>query len=351
MTTPPREPESGFRLFGKGAPPSPGLTMLADLMNNHLDPGYAAAARRREIGEPPSGLATRTRGVLTVACAAAIGIILAIAYRETVATAPAAAVTRDALSAEIRRAQNHTDDLQRTADKRREQVAAAQDSAVSDSSSGRALTRRVRDAEALTGLGPVKGPGIVLQVSDGDPPRDPVTGATVGDAEAYLVQDGDLQRLTNAIWAAGAEAVAVDGQRLTALSAIRSAGSAVLVDFRPVDNPYTITAIGNSDDLYRQLLRAPAVRRFQTYVKDYKMGFELRRDDSLRLPAGPEPELRVAGPPKPSASGAPGASPSTSTGAAASTPPPGESPPGESPSPSVTPGPAPSSSSSSGGAD
>ncbi|TQS39546.1 DUF881 domain-containing protein [Cryptosporangium phraense] len=334
MTTPPRETETGFRLFGKGAPPSPGLTMLADLMNNHLDPGYAAAARRRETGEPPSRFATRSRGVLTIACAAVIGVILAIAYRETVATAPAAAVTRDALTAEIGRAQDDTDALQRTADQRREQVAAAQDSAVSNSSSGRALTRRVRDAEALTGLGPVKGPGIVMQVSDGEPPRDPVTGAEVGDAEAYLVQDTDLQLLANAIWAAGAEAIAVDGQRLTALSAIRSAGSAVLVDFRPVDNPYTITAVGDSDDLYRQLLRAPAVRRFQTYVKDYKMGFDLRREDSLRLPAGPEPELRVAAPPSPSSSGAPGASPTTSTGAAASTPPP------DSPSPS-----------SSGGAD
>ena len=328
-TSPPdRKDHPGFRLFGKDAPPSPGLTMLADLMNNHLDPGYAAAARRRETGEPPSRLARRSRSLLTTVCAAVIGIVLAIAYRETVATAPAAEKTRTALAGEIRRAQTTTDDLQKQADQRREEVAEAQDSAVANSSDGRALSRRVRDTEAATGLLPVTGPGIVLEISDGEPTRDPVTGATVGDAEAFLVQDTDLQLLANAVWASGAEAVAIDGQRLTALSAIRSAGSAVLVDFRPVDNPYTITAIGNADELYRKLLRAPAVRRFQTYVKDYKMGFDLHRDDELRLPAGSEPELRAAAPPAPSASAAPGGSPSTSTGPAASTPPPSNAPGG-----------------------
>ncbi|SHN47462.1 DUF881 domain-containing protein [Cryptosporangium aurantiacum] len=346
-------PETGFRLFGKGAPPSPGLTMLADLMNNHLDPGYAEAARRRENGEPPSRLASRSRGGLTLLCAALIGVVLAVAYREAVATAPEAAETREALTAEVRRAQTRTDELQQLADRRREEVAAAQDAAVADSSTGRALSRRVRDAEAMTGVAPVTGPGIVLEVSDGEPTRDPVTGATVGDAEAFLVQDGDLQSLANAVWAAGAEAVAIDGQRLTALSTIRSAGSAVLVDFRPVDNPYTITAVGDADALYRALLRAPAVRRFQAYVKDYKMGLDLRRDDELRLPAGPDPELREAARPRAESS----ASPSTSTGPAASTPPPtptpsGGTPPTSSPT-STRPAAAPrvSPSSSAGGAD
>ncbi|GAA3398459.1 DUF881 domain-containing protein [Cryptosporangium minutisporangium] len=349
--------DAGFRLFGKDAPPSPGLTMLADLMNNHLDPGYAAAAQRRETGEPPSRLTARGRRALTAVCAAVIGVVLAVAYRETVATAPQAAETRDALAAEVRRAQSRTDGLQRLADQRREEVAEAQDAAVANSSTGQALSRRIRDAEATTGLVPVTGPGIVLEVSDGEPTRDPVTGVTVGDAEAFLVQDGDLQTLANAVWAAGAEAVAIDGQRLTALSTIRSAGAAVLVDFRPVDNPYTITAIGDADALYRELLRAPAVRRFQSYVKDYKMGLDLRRDDELRLPAGPEPELREAARP---GSQAP-ASPSTSTGPAASTAPPaspspsGDTPPASSGSapPSTRPAATPrvSPSSDAGGAD
>ena len=46
--------------------------------------------------------------------------------------------------------------------------------------------------------------------------------------------DRDLQVIVNGLWAAGAEAIAVNGQRLTACSAIRSAGEAILVDFRPL---------------------------------------------------------------------------------------------------------------------
>ena len=54
------------------------------------------------------------------------------------------------------------------------------------------------------------------------------------------VLDRDLQELVNGLWAAGAEAVSVDGQRLTARTAIRSAGEAVLVDFRPLSPPYVV---------------------------------------------------------------------------------------------------------------
>ena len=314
--------------------------MLADLMNNHLDPGYAAAARRRETGEPPSRLASRSRSLLTLVCAAVIGVVLASAYRETAATAPDTTKTRDALIAEVRKARNDTDALQRGADARRKQVAAAQDTAIADSGTGQQLSREVRDAEATTGLSSVRGPGIVLEVADGEPTKDPVTGAVTSDPELSLVQDTDLQSMVNAVWAAGAEAVAIDGQRLTALSTIRSAGSAILVDFRPVDNPYTITAVGNADRLYRSLLRSAAVRRFQSYVRDYKMGFDLRRDGSLRLAAGPEPDLHAVRTPGPRASGASPAAggtptpntptpdtpapdtprPGTSTGDAASTP-------------------------------
>ena len=329
--------ESRFRLFGKGAPPSPGLTMLADLMNNHLDPGYAAAARRRETGEPPSRLANRGRSVLTLVCAAVIGLVLAAAYRETAATAPDTTKTRDALIAEVRKAQNDTDALQRSADERRKQVAAAQDAAVADGGTGQTLSRKVREAEALTGLSTVRGPGVVLQIADGEPTKDPVTGSITSDPQLSLVQDSDLQAMVNAVWAAGAEAVAIDGQRLTALSTIRSAGAAILVDFRPVDNPYTIIAVGSSDRLYRNLLRSVAVRQFQSYVKDYKMGFDLRRDDTLRLGAGPEPDLHAVrtptATPTPTAGRTP--SPGTSTGAAASTPPPNPTP--ASPSPSLSP--------------
>ena len=64
------------------------------------------------------------------------------------------------------------------------------------------------------------------------------------------VTDGDLQIAVNGLWAAGAEAGSINGQRLSATSAIRTAGSAVLSsDFRPLSPPYEITALGDPEAL------------------------------------------------------------------------------------------------------
>ncbi|MGO1341870.1 MAG: DUF881 domain-containing protein, partial [Cellulosimicrobium funkei] len=66
----------------------------------------------------------------------------------------------------------------------------------------------------------------------------------------------DLQRVVNALWAGGAEAVAINDQRLTGLSAIRSAGDAVLVDLQPLVGPYRVEAIGDPDAMRTSLLRS-----------------------------------------------------------------------------------------------
>ena len=56
--------------------------------------------------------------------------------------------------------------------------------------------------------------------------------------------DIDLQEVAQRALDAGAEAIAINGQRLTSTSTIRTAGGAILVDFRPVTGPYEVAAIG-----------------------------------------------------------------------------------------------------------
>ena len=285
--------------FGRGAPPSPGLAMLADLMNNHLDPGYAAAAARRRAGGPPS-VARRFEAALTLVCVAAVGVILSVGYRQTVAAAPETARARQALQEDLARRQADTDRLQREADVLRARVASAQDAALADDSTGQQEARRLRDAEAVTGLASVRGPGVVVEVADGPPPTDPVTGRPTGGENLARVQDRDLQDVVNALWHAGAEAISVDGQRLTATSAIRSAGEAILVDFRPVDSPYRVVAAGDADHVYRAFLDSATARRFRGFVAQYEMRFSVDRAGTVTLPAGQPPNLEYARGPSPS---------------------------------------------------
>ena len=57
----------------------------------------------------------------------------------------------------------------------------------------------------------------------------------------------DLQYVANGLWEAGAEAISINGQRLTSTSSIRFAGDAILVDYRPLARPYVVTALGDPD--------------------------------------------------------------------------------------------------------
>ena len=114
------------------------------------------------------------------------------------------------------------------------------------------------------------------------------------------MRDGDLQLVVNALWAAGAEAISINGQRLGPTTAIRFAGEAVLVDFRPVTNPYEISAIGDPDTLARQVPRQPRGESASPSVsKTFGLRFDFARKDELTLPAASIPELRIAVPEAP----------------------------------------------------
>ncbi len=98
---------------------------------------------------------------------------------------------------------------------------------------------RSRIEAGLTGM---KGPGVIVSMADS--PRTPPPG---GDPYFYIVHDVDLQALVNELWAAGAEAVSLNEQRIVARSSIRCVGPTVLVNGVRLAAPYTVKGIGPSD--------------------------------------------------------------------------------------------------------
>ena len=124
-----------------------------------------------------------------------------------------------------------------------------------------------------------------------------------GATGAGRVQDGDLQLVVNALWAAGAEAISINGQRLGPTTAIRFAGEAVLVDFRPVTNPYEISAIGDPDSLSAEFLASPEVGARAVISQTFGLRFEYAEEEELSVPAASVPELRSAASEDPDAPG------------------------------------------------
>jgi uncharacterized protein YlxW (UPF0749 family) len=268
------------------------MLLLRDLVEGSLDEGYARAAARRAAGEPPGrgGLWVLAVGLL------AVGLLLATAFAQTRARAGSAAQARDELVQEVQRREAQNERQQRQLDRERASVQRAQRAALALTGAGAALTRRLDDLEASTGAGEVTGPGMVVRVEDaGEPAGADVDPRTQEDDEGR-VTDRDLQTIVNEVWAAGAEAVAVNGQRLTALSAIRAAGDAVLVDFRPLTPPYVVSAIGDPDTLRSTFVGGFGGSYLQV-LRGYGITSSVSDDDRLRLPASAGVGLRYAAAP------------------------------------------------------
>ncbi|WP_432825300.1 DUF881 domain-containing protein [Dactylosporangium sp. CA-092794] len=257
--------------------------LLGELFRNPLDPGYAAAAARRGGAPPP-----RSGRWLTAAAMLIIGFLLAVAYHQVVAAAPGTTKARDDLVADVRSRQRAADDLQRRAAELRDQVDQARDNALADSDSA----ARLKNLAAANGTGKVTGDGVAVRVADAPAQVDPVTGQAAADNLGQVL-DRDLQDIANGLWQAGAEAVAVNGQRLTATSTIRAAGGVILVDFRPVTSPYEVTAIG-PPDIADTFGGSATAKRFKRYVEEYRMQFSVKKRTNLTLAAAAEPPLKYA---------------------------------------------------------
>lgn len=137
--------------------------------------------------------------------------------------------------------------------------------------------RRLRDVQLWAGTSAVAGPGLEIRLSGSR--REAKTDA---DRQSLLIHDVDLQLVVNALWAAGAEAVAVNGQRLVATSPIRAAGETITVNFRPLVPPYTVEAVGGDK---REFEGSAVAQRFHQWVGDYGLGFSVKAKSKVDVPA------------------------------------------------------------------
>lgn len=154
-----------------------------------------------------------------------------------------------------------------------------------------AVVRRLRTLRDLAGLSTVRGPGIRVTLTDA--PRDADSAGI--DPNYLVVHQQDLQAFVNALWAGGAEAVSLQGQRLVSTTAIVCVGSNVIIDGRPFSPPYVIEAVGDVPGMTYSLGSSPEVANYERYVKKFRLGLEVgRADDLVVAPYGGATVLRYA---------------------------------------------------------
>lgn len=143
-------------------------------------------------------------------------------------------------------------------------------------------TMRVQVDELLVpaGLTPVRGPGLVVTLDDANP-----AGASLADYNDLIIHEQDLQAVVNALWAGGADAITVAGERVLATTAIRCVGNVLLLHNSTYSPPYVVEAIGD-EGLLRQSLRTdPTVARFSAASREFGLSFEIETSQELALPA------------------------------------------------------------------
>ena len=265
------------------------MVLLTNLVEDSLDQGYARAAARRAAGEP----ASRSGPVFLGVGLLAVGLLLATAAVQTRERASATAEAREVLTAEIDDRSAANERLERQLERDRSAVSAARRASLRITAEGTRLARSLTLLESATGASAVVGPGMLVRLEDApDDPADADADPRTDDVTQGRVGDRDLQTVVNEIWAAGAEAVAVNEQRLTALSAIRAAGEAILVDFRPINPPYEVHAIG-PDDMRTRFVEGFGGSYLQV-LRDYGIEFDVQPDDEVRLPASAGVAIRYA---------------------------------------------------------
>lgn len=144
----------------------------------------------------------------------------------------------------------------------------------------RELNAELEEARIAAGLIALSGSGMVLLLDDSQVPVPP--GASDAD---YLVGSRDIRSVVEELWIAGAEAIAVNGERVTPTTAIIDIGSSLLVNSAYLAPPYQVTAIG-PEDLYERLSRSAG---FVDFVRARGEGYGIRlsfaEPESVDMPA------------------------------------------------------------------
>jgi uncharacterized protein YlxW (UPF0749 family) len=268
-------------------------SLLRSLLSEHLDPGYAAAARARaDSGRPPS---RATRWLWQALAAMLIATVFAVAAAQARSTAPGVSEAQHVLAGSVRSAEATTDDLAARRDTLAAEVDDVRRRQLADDAEGQQLLSSLDELNLPAATTPMIGPGVTVTVTDPGVGRDltDVSKQRVPGSQQVIL-DRDLQLVVNSLWASGAEAVAVDGIRVGPNVTIRQAGGAVLVDNHPIASPYEIVALGPQNALRDGFDRSPGLMRLRLLEISYGVGVTVSAGEGLTVPTGAARDIKFA---------------------------------------------------------
>ncbi|MGI3785670.1 MAG: DUF881 domain-containing protein [Janthinobacterium lividum] len=260
------------------------MDVLNQILREPVDPDYAMVAARTapEDRRRPRHHQWWLALVLVLA-----GTLFAVGALQTNRTRPVQASERAELIQRIQAAEGDQDALRRQVEDLDGQIDQLRSTALGSDDASKALEAQIDGLGPAVGLAPVTGPGVVIVVDDAP--------ATDSDARDQVL-DLDLQVLANGLWASGAEAVSINGHRLSAVTAIRGAGDAITVDYRSLARPYRLEAVGDPRTLQARLAESAAGTWWNDLAQNRDMTYQTSDASRLVLDSDPGITLRYARP-------------------------------------------------------
>lgn len=126
--------------------------------------------------------------------------------------------------------------------------------------------------------------GDAIEVQLWDAPKTTVESGAF-DPNQLVVHQQDVEAIMNALWAGGAEAMTVQGQRLASTSGVRCVGNVLLIHDQRFSPPYVITAIGDQEKLKAALDASPQVHIYRQYVAAAGLGLSVTEKSAVTMPA------------------------------------------------------------------
>ncbi|HET6380144.1 MAG TPA: DUF881 domain-containing protein [candidate division Zixibacteria bacterium] len=218
---------------------------------------------------------------LSVAAALAIvGFVGAAQWNSSVARQTFTTSAQQVLAAQVLELEEEQATLREEIAEAEAQVQQFQEESRSGSATLAELSERLDAARLAAGLTEVRGPGVVIEIADSNrvvPPGE--------NPASFIVLVDDLRDIVTALWASGAEAIAINDERLVATSSIYGVGASILVNTSFLTPPYRIEAIGPEGLLDRFMAHEAFQGRVAQRIEFFGLEFATAAEQELTLPA------------------------------------------------------------------
>jgi len=219
-------------------------------------------------------------GLSIAAALAVMGFVAAAQWNSSVSREAFTSSAQQVLAGQVLALEAEQRDLREQIADAEQQVQQFQEQSTSSSATLAILNARLEQARIAAGLTAVHGPGVIVEIADSNrvvPPGE--------NPSSYIVLVDDLRDIVAALWASGAEAITINGERLVATSSIYGVGASILVNTSFLPAPYRIEAIGG-DGLLERFQADPAFTgRVAQRIEFYGLEFATAQADDLQLPA------------------------------------------------------------------